>query len=60
MKTHIGYPDIFFWKYNSPYRIEMGTYVLIDLLRAGGSVAPHNRLASDETKEFLPKHVPHV
>ena len=29
-----------FWKYNSPYHIEMGTYVLIDLLWAGGSVAP--------------------
>ena len=40
MKTHIEYPDIFFWKYNSPYHIEMGTYVLIDLLWAGGSVAP--------------------
>ena len=42
------YPDIFFWKYNSPYHIEMGSYVLIDLLWAGGS------------EEFLPKHVPHV
>ena len=40
MKTHIEYPDIFFWKYNSPYHIEMGTYVLIDLLWAGGPVAP--------------------
>ena len=60
MKTHIEYPDIFFWKYNSPYHIEMGTYVLIDLLWAGGSVTPPNRLASDETEEFLPKHVPHV
>ena len=40
MKTHIEYPDIFFSKYNSPYHIEMGTYVLIDLLWAGGSVAP--------------------
>ena len=29
-----------FLKYNSPYHIEMGTYVLIDLLWAGGSVAP--------------------
>ena len=38
IKTHIKYPDIFFWKYNSPYHIEMGTYVLIDLLWAGGSV----------------------
>ena len=40
MKTHIEYLDIFFLKYNSPYHIEMGTYVLIDLLWAGGSVAP--------------------
>ena len=40
MKTHIEYPAMFFWKYNSPYHIEMGTYVLIDLLWAGGSVAP--------------------
>ena len=32
MKTHIEYADIFFLKYNSPYHIEMGTYVLIDLL----------------------------
>jgi len=39
MKTHIKFPDIFFWKYNSPYHIEMGTYVLIDLLWAGGYVA---------------------
>jgi len=40
MKTHIEDSDIFFWEYNSPYHIEMGTYVLIDLLWAGGSVAP--------------------
>ena len=60
IKTQIEYPDIFFWKYNSPYHIEMGTYVLIDLLWAGGSVDPPNRLASDKTEEFLPKHVPHV
>ena len=40
MKTHIKYPDIFFEKYNRTYHIEMGTYVLIDLLWAGGPVAP--------------------
>ena len=40
MKTHIEYPNIIFWKYNSPYHIEMGTYVLIDLLWEGDSVAP--------------------
>ena len=60
MKTHIEYPDIFFWKYISPNHIEMGTYVLIDLLWAGGSVHPPNRLASDQTEEFLPKHVSQV
>ena len=60
MKTHIEYPYILFWKYNIPYPIEMGTYALIDLLWAGGSLHPPNRLASDKTEEFLPKHVPHV
>jgi hypothetical protein len=39
IETHTEYPDIFFKKYNSPSHIEMGTYVLIDLLWAGGSVA---------------------
>ena len=40
MKTHIEYPNIFFWKYNSPYHIEMGTNIPIDLLWAGDSIAP--------------------
>ena len=40
MKIKIEYPDIFFWKYNSRYHVEMGTYVLVDLLWACGSVAP--------------------
>ena len=40
LKTYIEYRDILFWKYNSPYHIEMGTYVLIDLLWVRGSVAP--------------------
>ena len=40
MKIHIEYPDIFFWKYNSPYHIEMGTYIVINLLWAGSFVAP--------------------
>ena len=60
LKTYIEYRDILFWKYNSPYHIEMGTYVLIDLFWSGGLLHPPNRLASDETEEFLPKHVPHV
>ena len=39
MKTHIEYLTYFFGKYNSSYHIEMGTYILFDLLWAGGSVA---------------------
>ena len=61
MKTNIEYPDIFFYEniivlttlkwaptFSSIY------YEQVALLH------PPNRLASDETKEFLPKHVPHV
>ena len=61
MKTHIEYPDIFFFlniivlttlkwapMFSSMY------YEQVALLH------PPNRLVSDETEEFLPKHVPHV
>ena len=60
MKTHIEYPDIFFeniivlttfkWAptFSSIYAEQ------VDLLHS------HKQLASDETEEFLPKHVPHV
>src|SRR6185295_3022016 len=60
MKTHIEYPDIFFeniivltalkWArtFSSIY------YEQVALLHTT------NRLASDETEEFLPEHVPHV
>ena len=57
MKTHIEYPDIFFKKY---YQIEMGTYVLIDLLWAGGSVAPAHPTSLGWNWGILPKNVPHV
>ena len=50
----------FFWKYISPYHIEMGTYVLIDLYEQVALLQPPNWLASDDTEEFFPKHVPHV
>ena len=60
MKTHIECPDIFFWKYNSPYHIEMGTYVLIDLLWEGGSVAAAQPTSLRWNRGILPKHVPHV
>ena len=58
MKTHIEYPDILFWKYNCPYHIEMGTYVSSIYYEQVALLHPPNRLASDETEEFLPKHVP--
>src|SRR6185437_10805133 len=61
MKTHIEYPDIFFFEiiivlstlkwaptFSSIY------YEKVALLH------PPNRLASDETEEFLPKHAPRV
>ena len=60
MKTHIEYPDIFFWKYNSLTTLKWAPtitsiyYELVALLRRP------NQLASDETEEFLPKHIPHV
>ena len=60
MKNHIEYPDIFFWKYKSTYHIEMGTYVLIDLLWAGGSVAPAQSTTLRWNWGISPKHVPHV
>ena len=61
METHIEYPNIFFFEniiflttlkceptFSSIY------YEQVALLH------PPNRLASDETEEFLPKHVPRV
>ena len=61
MKTHMEYPGIFSYEniivlttlkwaptFSSIY------YDQVALLH------PPNRLASDETEEFLPKHVPHV
>ena len=60
MNTHIEYPDIFFWKYNSPYHIEMATTFSLIYYEQVALLHPPNRLASYETDKFLPKHVPHV
>ena len=38
----------------------MGTYVSSIYYEQVALLHPPNRLASDETEEFLPKHVPHV
>ena len=61
MKIHMEYPDIFFFEniivlttlkwaptFSSIY------YEQVALLH------PPNLLASDETEEFLPKHIPHI
>ena len=60
MKTHIEYPDKFFENI-----IVLTTLKWAPMFSSiyYGQVAllhPPNRLASDETEEFLPKHVPHV
>jgi hypothetical protein len=60
MKAHIEYLDIFFWKYNSPYHIEMAPTFSSIYYEQVALLHPPNRLASHETEEFLPKHVPHV
>ena len=38
----------------------MGTYVLFDYYEQVTLLYPPNRLSSDETEEYLPKHVAHV
>ena len=60
MKTHIEYLDIFFENIivfttlKSAPTFSSIYYEQVALLH------PPNRLASDETEEFLPKHVPHI
>ena len=61
MKTHIEYPDIFFFE----------NIIILTTLKWAHSFSSiyyepvallhtPNRLASNETERFLPKHVPHV
>src|SRR6185312_9600951 len=61
MKTHIEYPDIYFFE----------NIIVLSSLKWAPTFSsiyfeqvallhPPIRLASDETEEFLPKHVPHV
>ena len=60
MKTHIEYPDIFFEN-----TIVLTTFKLAPTFSSiyyeqVALLHPPKRLASDETEEFLPKHIPHV
>ena len=60
MKTHIEYPDIFFWNIIVLTTLKwVPTFSSIYCEQVALLHQP-NRLASDETEEFLPKHVPHV
>src|SRR6185295_10328672 len=61
MKTHIEYPDMFFFEniivlttLKWAHMFSAIYYEQVALLH------PPNRLASNETEEFLPKHVPHI
>src|SRR6185437_10823758 len=60
MKTHIEYPDIFFENIIVLTTLKWApTFTSIYYEQVALLHTP-NRLASDETEEILPKHVPHV
>ena len=59
-KTHIEYHDIFFVNIIVLTTLKwVPTFSSIDYEQVA-LLHPPNRLVSDETEEFLPKHVPHV
>ena len=61
IKTHIEYPDIFFFE-NIIVLTSFKWAPTFSLIYCEQVALLHlpNQLASDETGEFLPKHVPHV
>ena len=60
MKTHIEYPDIFFENIIVLTTLKWAPTFTSIYYEQVALLHPPNRLASDETEEFLPKHVPHV
>ena len=60
MKTHIEYRDIFFENIIILTTLKWAPTFSSIYYEQGALLHPPNRLASDETEEFLPKHVPHV
>ena len=60
MKTHIEYPDIFFEIIIVLTSLKCAPMFSSIYYEQVALLHPPNRLASDETGEFLPKHVPHV
>ena len=60
MKIHIEYPDTFFKNIIVLTTLKWAPMFLLIYYEQVALLHPPNRLASDETEEFLPKHVPHV
>ena len=60
MKIRIEYPDIFFWNIIVLTTLKWAPTLSSIYYERVALLHPPNLLASDETKEFLPKHVPHV
>ena len=60
MKTHIEYPDIFFENIIVLTSLKWAPMFSSIYYEQVALLHPPNRLPSNETKKFLPKHVPHV
>ena len=62
MKTHIEYPDMFFFFENIIVLTTLKWEPMFSMIyyEQVALLHPPNRLASNETEEFLPKHAPHV
>ena len=59
MKTHIEYVDIFFENIIVLTTLKWAPTFSSICYEQVALLHPPNRLASNETEEFLPKHVPH-
>ena len=60
IKTHIQYPDIFFKNIIVLTTLKWAPMFSLIYYEQVALFYQPNRLASDETEEFWPKHVPHV
>ena len=60
MKNHIEYPDIFFENIIVLTTLKWPPTFSSIYVERVALLHPPNRLAYDETEEFLSKHVPHI
>ena len=58
--THIEYRDIFFWNIIVLTTLKLSPTFSSIYYEQVALMHPPKRLGSNETEEFLPKHVPHV